>query len=145
MERTKTVAWWYWLVTVAFLVVAVTGNPLGLYAAVSLCSVQVFHYGVRHRSVAAFPVQVRIAYLGLLLLSQAPGGQIILWVQLLGTTAMVTVNYCLLARVLSLMPWNRDAPLTKDVIISTLFSAPVAGSVQEKGQGSAAVESINRL
>ncbi len=133
MERTKTVAWWYWLVTVAFLAVAVAGNASGLYAAIMLSSVQVVHYLMRDRCIAAFPVQVRVAYLGLLLLSQAPGGQIILWMQLIGTTAMVTVNYCFLARVLSLMPWNRASRITKAAILSTLFSAPVAGSVQEKG------------
>ena len=135
MKRIKTAGWWYWLVTVVFLFIAVTGNKSGLYAAITLCVIQTLHYLAIHRNPMAFTVQVRVAYLGLLLLSMVPGGQIILWVQLIGTTAMVTVNYCLLARVLSLMPWNRDSAVTMRVIISTLCAAPISGSVQEKVVG----------
>lgn len=132
MQRIKTLSWWYWLATAILLAFAVDGNEWARQAAIALSIVQLLQFGWIHRQLSAFPVQVRSAYLGLLLLSYLPGGIAILWLQLLGTTAMVTANYCLLARVLSLMPWNRDTPVTPATIIHTIFSAPVTGSVQQK-------------
>lgn len=38
------------------------------------------------------------------------------WIQLIGTSAMVLVGYCLLARILSLMPWNLREPLSSNPI-----------------------------
>ncbi len=132
MNRLKTYAWWYWCLTVPALAFAVAQHQSGLFVAIILCVIQIGHFYSRERSVAAFPVQVRVAYLGLLLLSLLPGGLFILWIQLIGTSAMVTINYCLLARVLTLMPWNRNAPLTYASIRDTLFSPPVTGSVHQQ-------------
>ena len=137
MDRLKTAAWWYWFLTVVMLTFAVTGFQEAVYAAMALCSWQVIHFRARESSFKAFPVQVRIAYLGLLAISLLPGGFLILWLQLVGTTAMVTVNYCLLARVLSLMPWNRTTPVNFKIIVSTIFSFPVAGSVKEENTDTA--------
>ncbi len=132
MKRLTTAAWWYWLLTLIALALATANYPQGFTGAVALCVIQIIHFGLSKRSLTVFPLQVRIAYLGLLLLSLLPGADFILWIQLIGTSAMVTFNYCLLARVLALMPWNRLTPLTTDAIVTTLFSAPVAGSVQQQ-------------
>lgn len=132
MNRLTTSAWWYWLAMVVALAFTLAVDPRGLAIAVGLCLLQILHFGLREGSLTAFPLQVRIAYLMLLLLSLLPGGQFILWIQLIGTTAMVTVNYCLLARVLTLMPWNTDRPVGLKTVIDTLFAAPVAGSVQDR-------------
>ena len=37
---------------------------------------------------------------------------------------MVTADYCLLARLTSLLPWNRGERLTWSLVITTLFSGP---------------------
>ena len=44
------------------------------------------------------------------------------WMQLVGTTARVLVGYCLLARTLSLAPWNRRQPLSWTVAARTFLS-----------------------
>ena len=42
---------------------------------------------------------------------------------------MVLFGYCLLARVLSLFPWNRTEPFSMQLVLSTFFSAPVPGNI----------------
>ena len=48
------------------------------------------------------------------------------WIPAVGTAALVLVGYCLMARCLSLMPWNRTGPLTLPTIFRTFFSSPVS-------------------
>jgi hypothetical protein len=90
---------------------------------------------LRERRLAAFPVQVRLGYLLLLALGTVPYLGFIHWIQLAGTTAVVTVNYCPLARFLSLMPWNRKRPLTAALVWHTVVLPPVAGSVLDVHSG----------
>ncbi|MGD8854087.1 MAG: hypothetical protein PVI28_17015, partial [Gammaproteobacteria bacterium] len=105
------------------------GYTQGFYAAMALTVFQSVHYYLRERSFAAFPVQVRVAYLGLLLAAQWQPLYWIYWVQLVGTTAMVVFDYCFLARCLSLLPWNRIEPFSFGLVVRTFFSAPVPGDV----------------
>jgi hypothetical protein len=83
---------------------------------------QVVHViGLTH-DLAAFPVQVRVAYLAMLLAGLWEPLQWIHWLQLAGTTARVFGGYCFLARTLSLAPWNRWQPLTLALVKRTYFS-----------------------
>jgi hypothetical protein len=129
MSRYQDIGWWYWLATVPMLAAGLYGYPQGFAAAMLLTAVQVVHYLWREGSVTAFPVQVRAAYLGLLLLAQWPLFYWLYWLQLVGTSAMVLVDYCLLARCLSLLPWNRDEPFTLKLFLRTFFSSPVRGNI----------------
>ncbi|MGH7230523.1 MAG: hypothetical protein ACREJU_04095 [Nitrospiraceae bacterium] len=83
----------------------------------------------------AFPVQVRVAYLILLILGQWTPLHWVLWVQLVGTSARVLTGYCLLARTLSLLPWNRFEPLSTALLRRTYFSlrGPSCSSRKEEG------------
>jgi len=98
-------------------------------AVIGLNLIQVIHFIHREKSLTAFPVQVRMSYLGLLFLAQAPYLFWIFWWQLLGTAAMVLYQYCFLARCLSLMPWNRREPCSMALVKRTFFSAPVTGNI----------------
>lgn len=118
----RDAAWWYWLVTLPFVAGAALGCRHSLVVAVGLTVIQALEFLHRDRRFSAFPVQVRLGYLALLLLGAAPGMGWIHIVQTLGTTAMVTFGYCPLARVLSLLPWNRTHPLTAQAVYQTLFT-----------------------
>ena len=98
-------------------------------AVVIINIIQVAHFAMRERSLTAFPVQVRVTYLGLLLLSQAPYMIWVLWWQLIGTAAMVSVKYCFLARLMSLMPWNKSEKYSVDLFKRTFFTPPIDGNV----------------
>jgi hypothetical protein len=129
MKTERDRGWWYWLVTDFGLVYGLLGLPFGFAPVIGLTLVQCGHYLLRERRPGAFPVQVRLGYLGLLLLGQWPPLHFIYWIQLAGTSAMVCFDYCPLARFLSLMPWNRVEPFTLSLVWRTFLSRPVRGNI----------------
>ena len=122
-------SWWYWTITVALLGAGLAGHAGAFTAAIALGAWQCVHFLARERSAAAFPVQVRLAYLGLLCASQWPPLAFGYWIWFGGTLAMVLTGYCALARTLSLLPWNRRAPLSADLVLRTFAAPPMEGSV----------------
>jgi len=69
MLEYRTIGWWYWLVTVSLLTAGVSGWPTGFQFAIGLTVFQLLHFTIRERSMTAFTVQVRFAYLLLLLIA----------------------------------------------------------------------------
>ena len=122
MTTNHDLGWCYWFMTVGLLGTGLLGWTAGVYLAMVLCAVQIAHVIGLTRDVTSFPVQVRVAYVGLLLAGLWGPLQWIHWVQLVGTTARVVVGYCFLARVLSLASWNRRQSLSLDFIARTFLS-----------------------
>jgi len=129
MIEYKDIAWWYWLVTVILLTTGMFVGTVGFYLAIVLTIIHCIHYLFKEKTVTAFPVQVRIAYLVLLLISLPDYFQFIFWVPLVGTWAQVIFGYCAMARFLSLFSWNRNEPLTFNFLLKIIFARPVRGSV----------------
>ncbi len=129
MTRTQEMSWWYWLATGLLLAGALAGCPLGFAPAIGLTVVQTLHYLAREGSVKAFPVQVRIGYLLWMLAGLWGPLGFFHWIQLAGTAASVLVDYCPMARMLSLLPWNRRSPLTVRLVWWTFLRPPVRGSI----------------
>jgi hypothetical protein len=129
MNRFREMDWRYWVITDGLLIGHLTGWRWGIDLGIALTVIQAVHYAVREGRIAAFPVQVRLGYLLLLVLGMFSPLGFIHWIQLAGTTAVVTVGYCPLARILVLMPWNRSRPLTAALVWSTLILPPVSGSI----------------
>lgn len=129
MLEYRASSWWYWLATVVCLTAGVAGRPAGFLLAVGLTALQAVHFGVRERSLAAFPVQVRLAYLLLLLVALPPQHHWIYWIPTIGTWAQVLLGYCMMARMVSLLPWNREEPLSFDLLKRTFLSPRVRGNV----------------
>lgn len=113
---------WYWFMTVGLLSIGLLGWTTGVYLAMLLCGVQIAHVIWLTRDVTSFPVQVRLDYVGLLCAGLWGPLQWIHWVQLVGTTARVVVEFCCLARVLSLASWNSRQSLSFDFIERTFLS-----------------------
>jgi hypothetical protein len=129
-SRFTGIKWWYWLATAILLAAHLLGGVAwAIHAAVALGAIQLVHFALREGRLVAFPVQVRVAYLMLLVIGSVPLLGFIHWIQLFGTWAMVLVGYCPLARMLSLLPWNRCEPLSGELIGRTFFSPPVSGSI----------------
>ncbi len=128
MARSPDLAWWYW----AAMVLALAGKapwPPAQLAAVGLGLVQSVHFYARAGHMGAFPVQVRVAYLGLLAAGLWPPLAFVHWLQLAGTLALVAFDYCPLARTLALMPWNRAQPLAWRLVRRAYLTPPVHGSI----------------
>ncbi|WP_322629436.1 hypothetical protein [Halothiobacillus sp.] len=125
--------WIYWLITDVLLIVEAIFGHFGLMLAIGLTAVQVLHFYAEEQSIRGFATQVRIAYLLLLLLALWPPMAWLIYPVILGTSAMVLVNYCFLARFMSLMPWNINETYSFSMVFNTFFSRPVSGSVQKSG------------
>lgn len=122
MKTIHDLGWWYWVLTAGLLGLGLLGQPAAMWLAMALCAIQVGHVVRLTKNFAAFPVQIRGAYLGLLLAGLWGPLHWIHWMQLAGTTGRILAGYCLLARVLSLAPWNRRQPLTHGLVRRTFFS-----------------------
>jgi hypothetical protein len=124
----RSISWWYWLLSAGCLTAGVCGWPTGFLLAIGLTAFQLLHFTIRDRSVRTFPVQVRLGYLLLLLVAAPEKFQWIYWIPMVGTWVQVLFGYCAMARTVSLMPWNRAAPLSMPLLKQTFLSAPVRGS-----------------
>ena len=123
--------WWYWAITDVLLIAGVAGMPYGIEAAIVFNVIQVIHFYTRTSSLSAFPVQVRLAYMALLIVALYPPLFFLYYLIILGTSAMVLFDYCFLARFMSLMPWNHQHRFSVGLLRETFFTKPVDGSVQK--------------
>ena len=76
-----------------------------------------------------FPVQIRLAYTGLLIICQISALGWLYWVPAVGTFALVLFGYCLMARILSLLPGNRTEPMSLDLLRRTFLTPPAPGNI----------------
>jgi len=129
VSRMREISWWYWSMTGVFLAGALSDYPLGFAPAIGLTIVQTLHYLMKEGSVKAFPVQVRIGYLAWMLAGLWGPLGFLHWIQLIGTVAAVLVDYCPMARMLSLLPWNRRSPLSSSLLLETFLRPSVRGSI----------------
>jgi len=129
MKYSSKLVWWYWALTTGLLVGVLAGFSQCLQAVIALNIVQVVHFIIREKSISAFPVQVRIAYLGLIFAAQAPYMGWVFWWLLIGTSAMVSFGYCFLARVFSLLPWNKKDSYSLEMIKKTFLTPPQKGNI----------------
>jgi hypothetical protein len=101
--------WWFWAITLAFIVAAVAGWTPGYYVVMAISAIQVLVFLVRERSAMAFPTQIRIVYFVLTLTGLWAAGRLLLYVLLLlGTVMVVFLGRCSISLLLKYMPWNRD-------------------------------------
>lgn len=120
----RDLTWWFWLATDVALANYLFVDREFIKGATALAAVQIPIFAWRGGGMTSFPAQVRIAYLGLLVIGLWPPLGVIHWIQLVGTTAMVLFGYCFLARCLSLLPFNRREPLSAGLLARTFFSPP---------------------
>ena len=94
--------WRYWAASWLLIVAGLAGWEPGFYAATALALVQIVHFRVTEGGFMDFAVQVRIAVF--LIFLAALWFRPLFWLPPFGLFARITVNYCLTARTLALMP-----------------------------------------
>lgn len=122
----------YWQATALLLAAHFAGWAPALALAIGLTAVQCAHFAVQARSLRAFAVQVRIGYLALLLLGLWPPLSVLHVVQFAGVNALLTVDYCPLARLLVFAPWNRSVPFSAALVRWVVFSPPAPGAIVDR-------------
>lgn len=136
IEVLKDPSWWHWALTVPLLAAHVAGIAYAIEAAIVLCTVMIGYYFARIQALKPFPVQIRLAYLAWLMFGLIPGFFWMHWIALFGTTAMVTVGYCPLHRMLKLLPFNRNEPFTGALIWRAFVTDPCAGGLVRRSRHS---------
>ena len=105
----RDVFWWFWTITLVFIVSAVIGWTPGYYIVMGISALQVIIFLLREKDPLAFPVQVRLVYFALTLTGLWEAGRLIIFILLLlGTTMVVLFGRCSISLLLKRMPWNRD-------------------------------------
>jgi hypothetical protein len=141
----KDPSWWHWVITIPLLVASLAGVSWAMPAAVMLCGGAAAGYYAHVRWWRPFPVQVRLAFLVLLFAGALPWMTWLHVVQLCGTSAMVTIGYCPLARLLTLTPWNRDEPFTKAALWRALAVLPRHAGLLRPAKQALQVEAARSL
>jgi len=105
----KKIEWWFWTITLSFIITALLGWPQGYYLVVLISAIQVLFFWIRFRSLFAFDTQVRIVYFACTLLGLIKTIQFPFFILLfIGTIMVVAFNRCGIALVLKKMPWNKQ-------------------------------------
>lgn len=124
----KRLIWWLWLLT-WFLLLAGLLYPYFYKGVVLLSALHalLFLWLFRFR-VDPFPVQVRLAYLFWVSIGTfVPGMIILMYITTVGLAANLFLNYCPLARLMHLMPWNRTESLSLEFLKRVFLSPPSQG------------------
>ena len=107
--KTREVEWWFWAVTLAFIIFALIGWIPGYYIVMAISCIQVMYFAQKEGGLMAFPTQVRIVYFVFTLLGLWAAVRFPFYIVLLIGTAMVTfTGRCFIALVLKAMPWNKN-------------------------------------
>lgn len=122
--RLSDYTWWIWLSLACSLLAGLLVDPIYFFLAILISTIQAVWFLARERSVSSFPAQLRLAYWLLLLVLYVPPLRFLYWVPAIGTLLLCFSGYCLLARCLSLLPWNRTSPLTLQEIVRTFSVSP---------------------
>ena len=122
----------YWQATAALLAAHFGGWTAGLACAIALNAVQALHFTAVRRKWRALDVQVRWLYLGLLMLGTVPTLSWIHVLQAAGLFGLLVADYCPAARLLVLMPWNRQVPFSGRLLLHVLLLPPRPGSIAER-------------
>ena len=122
----------YWQLTALAMAAHSGGWEPGLGAAIAITAGQTIHFAAEGCGPRAFEVQVRAAFLALLLLGLAPPLWPIHAAQFVGVNVRLVTDYCPLARLLALAPWNRTVPLSWSLARWLLVSPPAPGSILDR-------------
>jgi hypothetical protein len=126
MKRYLDPQMWYWVAMGLLLAGALAGCPLGMAPVIGVGLVLTLHALGRHGRLGAFPVQVRLGFLMLLVAGLWSPLAFIHVTQMAGLTALLVFDYCPLARFLSLMPWNRPRASGLREMLDALLTPPSA-------------------
>jgi hypothetical protein len=120
----------YWQLTALLLAAHFAGCSSSLDAAIALSGVQVAHVAILSGGQwRALDLQVRLVFFALLGVGTLPGMEWLHLLQFAGINGVLVADYCLLARLLSLLPWNRSHALSWALVRRVLLLPPTPGSI----------------
>lgn len=135
--RVRDYTWWIWAGILATLVLGLTMRADFLTFSLAICVAQFVYFLLKEQDLLAFPVQLRGFFAYLVAFYAYSPLQPLLWTMVAGVTAMLTLGYCPLARILYLFPWNRRERLSLEMLRHTFLAAPDLGRARIQGRPAA--------
>lgn len=132
----KRLIWWIWFATWLLLIAGLFDQSFYLWVVILSAIHAILFLGLFSLRMGPFPVQVRLAYLLWVVVgTYVPGMLVLMWITTLGLPANLFLNYCPLARLMLLMPWNRTEPLSSKYLKRVFLSPPSSGRFVPGGNG----------
>jgi hypothetical protein len=123
--------WGLWFVTWLGLVGGVFDRDIFEYVVIFSALHAVLFLVLNSLNVRPFPVQVRIAYfIWVAAGTYIPNMTILMYITLVGLGTNLFLGYCPLARMMYLMPWNRDEKFSLGLVGRVFFSPPMPGKFE---------------
>lgn len=107
----KSFEWWFWFLTLIAMVAGLSGTIEGFYLVIIISLIQFVYFTVL-RGFTAFPTQVRFVYATFVIIALFDPTRFFYWALLVGTIMVTLFDTCFIARVLILMPWNKNEKLS---------------------------------
>lgn len=117
--------WNYQLFCAVYLSLGLTDWKVGFLIAITMSVIQLINPFIDHRRLEDFPLHVRIAYTLMLLVALPESMNWLYWLLMAVSWTYVLFGYCLLSRVLSLMPFISKRPFTFNHLRETFLAQPV--------------------
>lgn len=125
----KDYSWWYWVATSLSLWTTMTATPEAYNVTMAIAVVQLVHFRLVKGSFSDLSVQIRLGFVSYLLLCLPENFQCLLWLPTIGSLARVLFGYCLMGRMLLLLPFNRQVKLSMKFVLDVFLTPPVKGSI----------------
>ena len=72
------IRWWFWAVTLGFIIAAIAGWYPAFYVVMSISALQLIYFLVQEKSLTSFPVQIRVVYFAFTLFGLWPKVRLII-------------------------------------------------------------------
>lgn len=119
---------WYWLAVTALLAVGVAHWSPALALVHLVCAVRTLQLAFSARSLNAFPVQVNVAFLALVVATNLSAPSTLFITALILAGVRAATGYCAIARLLALLPFNRREPWSLALVKRTFLMPPTSGT-----------------
>lgn len=107
----QSLEWWFWAITLVAMISGFAGVSEGFIVVMIVSAIQVVYFWLL-RGFMAFPTQVRAVYFAFTVIAFFDPTRIFYGALLVGTFMVTFFDRCIIARVLVLMPWNKDVKLS---------------------------------
>lgn len=124
----KRLIWWLWLTIWLVLLAGLFDRYFYQWVVILSAFHSLFFLWLFSFQFKPLPVQVRLAYfIWVFVGTYIPGFLFLMYITTVGLAANLFLNYCPLARLLLLFPWNRSESISIDYLKVVFISPPTAG------------------
>jgi hypothetical protein len=127
----KLLIWGLWFITWLGLVGGLFEQLYFEYVVIFSAFHAVLFLVINAFNIKPFPVQVRIAYfIWVAAGTYVPHLTFLMYITLVGLAANLFLGYCPLARMMTLMPWNRNEKFSIGLVGRVFLSPPMPGKFE---------------